>query len=61
MYSLAECYRDFLGISYSIKGMDSIMISSSCKVMSCLELFYACVSNMVSLIHRTGGDDAERS
>ncbi len=57
MYSLAECYRDFLGISHSIKRMDSIMISSSCKVMSRLELFYACVSNMVSLIHRTGGDD----
>lgn len=57
MYSLAECYREFLGISHSVKRMDSVMISSNCKVMSRLELFYACVSDMVSLIHRTGADD----
>lgn len=34
--------------------MDSLMIASSCKQMSRLEIFYRCVSNMVKAIQATG-------
>jgi hypothetical protein len=54
MYSLAESYRKFMGVSHTVKRMDSVMVSSNCKVMSRLELFYTCIANMVELLHRTG-------
>jgi hypothetical protein len=57
MYSLSEHFLDFLGICPSVKRMDSIMIASSCKTMSRLELFYSCVENAVKALHRLGCDD----
>lgn len=47
----------FLGYSDSfpsVKRMDSIMIASACKAMTCLELFYIRVANAVKVIHRLG-------
>ncbi|MCK5763508.1 MAG: transposase, partial [Clostridiales bacterium] len=37
-----------------LKRMDSMMVSSSCKKMSRLEILYTCVSNMAKAINRTG-------
>lgn len=55
--SLADVIVKSLGINPTMKRMDSIMIASSCKRMSRLELFYTCVSNVVQLLHRLGNDD----
>ena len=60
MNSLADCYCNFLGLSHSVKRMDSIMISSNCKTMSRLELFYACIEEMVKVIQRTGEESLLR-
>lgn len=57
MYSLSKLFLDFLGISPNVKRMDSIMIASSCKTMSRLELFYACAANAVKALHRLGCDE----
>lgn len=56
MYALAKKFQEFLSISPSVKRMDSIMIASSCKTMSRLELFYSCVSAVVKTFHRLGAD-----
>lgn len=56
MYALAEKFQEFLSISPSVKRMDSIMIASSCKTMSRLELFYSCVAAVVKTLHRLGAD-----
>ncbi len=54
MESLAELFLKYLNINPSIKRMDSVMVSSSCKKMSRLEILYTCVANMVKTIHQTG-------
>ena len=54
MYSLADCFCDFLEMNKSMKRVDSIMVSANCKNMSRLELFYSCIEAMVRLIDRTG-------
>ena len=56
MYALAEKFQKFLSISPSVKHMDSIMIASSCKTMSRMELFYSCVSAVVKTLHRLGAN-----
>jgi len=48
--SLAEEYAKRMSIKGTLKRMDSLMISSSCKRMGRLELMYTCVSNLVSAI-----------
>lgn len=54
MQALSGHYQKYLGIHPTVKRMDSLMVASNCKTMSRLELFYACVSDMVSFLHRTG-------
>jgi hypothetical protein len=54
MESLASAFVGLLQIDPLMKRMDSLMVASSCKKMSRLELFYRCVSNMVRTIEATG-------
>ncbi|NCA99753.1 MAG: transposase [Clostridia bacterium] len=54
MESLAAAFIGLLQIDPLMKRMDSLMVASSCKKLSRLELFYRCVSNMVRAIEATG-------
>jgi hypothetical protein len=54
MEAMADIFVKYLGINPSVKRMDSLMVSSSCKKMSRLEMIYTCVANMVKTIYRTG-------
>ncbi|MEA3423721.1 MAG: transposase [Bacillota bacterium] len=56
MESLAEIFTVYMDISPSLRRMDSMMVSSSCKKMSRLEILYTCVANMIKTVHRTGED-----
>ena len=55
MEALAQTYVETMGISGRTKRMDSLMVASSSKWMSRLELIYSCVSRMVKAIQATGG------
>ena len=52
MESLAENFVTYMGINSSLKRMDSMMVSSSCKKMSRLEILYTCVANMVKVVNK---------
>jgi hypothetical protein len=54
MESLADAFAKMMKISGQTKRMDSLMVASSCKKMSRLELVYRCVSRMVKAIQATG-------
>ncbi|NCC85875.1 MAG: transposase [Clostridia bacterium] len=54
MESLADAFVEMMKISGQTKRMDSLMVASSCKKMSRLELVYRCVSRMVKAIQATG-------
>ena len=54
MEAMADIFVKYLGINPSVKRMDSLMVSSSCKKMSRLEMIYTCVANMVKTVYRTG-------
>ena len=54
MEAMADAFVRYLDISPSVKRMDSLMVSSSCKKMSRLEILYTCVSNMVKAVYKTG-------
>jgi len=54
MESLAKDFVKLLEINPQMKRMDSLMIASSCKQMSRLEIFYRYVSNMVKAVQATG-------
>lgn len=56
MESMAEIFLKYMDINPSIKRMDSLMVSSSCKKMSRLEILYTCVANMIKAITKTGED-----
>ena len=56
MESMAEVFMKYMNIAPSVKRMDSLMVSSSCKVMSRLEILYTCVANMAKAITKTGRD-----
>lgn len=43
-----------MNINPTLKRMDSMMISSSCKKMSRLEILHTCVANMAKAVERTG-------
>ncbi len=55
MESMAAVFLDYLNIQPSMKRMDSVMVASSCKKMSRLEILYTCTANMVKAIHH--GDE----
>src|SRR5574344_760141 len=52
--AMAEVFVKYLNINPSVKRMDSIMVSSSSKKMSRLEILYSCVQNMIKTVNRTG-------
>ena len=54
MESMAEVFREFLNINTTMKRMDSLMVSSSCKNMSRIEILFTCLSNMIRVVHKTG-------
>jgi hypothetical protein len=54
MESLAAAFIGLLQIDPMMNRMDSLIVASSCKKLSRLELFYRCVSNMVRAIEATG-------
>ena len=54
MEAMADVFVTYLNINPSIKRMDSLMVSSSSKKMSRLEILYSCVQNMIKTINRTG-------
>ena len=54
MEAMAEVFVKYLNINPSVKRMDSLMVSSSSKKMSRLEILYSCVQNMIKTINRTG-------
>lgn len=44
-------------ITGQIQRMDSLMVASNIKRLSRMELLYTCVSNFVTYLHKTEGDD----
>ena len=54
MEAMADIFVTYLNINPSVKRMDSLMVSSSSKKMSRLEILYSCVQNMIKAINRTG-------
>ena len=54
MLAMAEKMVDFMDINPSLKRMDSVMIASSCKKMSRLEIVYTSISNLTRLIQADG-------
>ena len=54
MMSIADQMVNFMNINPSIKRMDSVMIASSCKKMSRLEIVYTCISNLIKIIQADG-------
>lgn len=57
MESLADVFVEFMGINPSVKRMDSLMVASSCKKMSRLEILYSCVANIVKTVKETGNEE----
>lgn len=53
MESLAKVFVDYLNIEPSMKRMDSVMVASSCKTMTRLEILYTCTANMIKAMHQT--------
>lgn len=47
MESLADHMAEFLSLNHSMARMDSMMIESSCKKMTRIELVYTVIRNMV--------------
>lgn len=50
MSSLSTRIAKLMGLTQSMKRMDSMMIASNIKKLSRLELLYTCVSNMIKLL-----------
>ena len=57
MKALAEVYQEFMNLHTNIKRMDSMMIATSAKRMSRLEILYTVNANAVKLMHELGADD----
>lgn len=56
MERLGSEFAKLLKIQGTLKRMDSLMVSSSCKKMGRLELIYTCVSNLVKALTGEGSD-----
>ena len=54
MEDLAKHFVKFLKINPSLKRMDSVMVASSCKKMSRLEIVYTCISKLTRRIQSDG-------
>lgn len=61
---IQDCIKELSGemaklmkISGQIQRMDSLMVASNIKRMSRMELLYTCLSNFVTYLHKTEGDE----
>jgi len=52
MESMAKVFVKYMDINPTVKRMDSLMVSSSCKKMSRLEILYTTVANMVKKVDK---------
>lgn len=57
MKALAGVYQNFMNLHSNIKRMDSMMIATSAKRMSRLEIIYTVNANAVKLMHELGADE----
>lgn len=57
MKHLASIYQKFLNLHSNIRRMDSMMVASSAKHMSRLEILYSVNANAVLLMHELGADE----
>lgn len=53
MEHLSNGLAEHMGLNKSIARMDSLMVASSCKKMSRLELVYTVIRNMVRVLNQT--------
>jgi len=53
MEAMAKVFVKYMGINPTVKRMDSLMVSSSCKKMSRLEILYTTVANMVKKVDKS--------
>jgi len=53
MESMAKVFVKYMDINPTVKRMDSLMVSSSCKKMSRLEILYTTVANMVKKVDKS--------
>ncbi|MEQ6391364.1 transposase, partial [Bacillaceae bacterium S4-13-58] len=53
MASLSNKLAEYMGLNKNMARMDSLMVASSCKKMSRLELVYTVIRNMVRLLDKT--------
>ena len=54
MQDLSKHFVKFLKINPSLKRMDSVMVASSCKKMSRLEIVYTCISKLTRRVQSDG-------
>ena len=54
---LSEEMANLMKLNGQIKRMDSLMVASNIKRLSRMELIYTCVSNFVTFLHKTEGDE----
>ena len=54
MLAIADKMVTFMKINPTLKRMDSVMVASSCKRMSRLEIVYTCISNLIQRIQKDG-------
>lgn len=57
MQNLSETFAKYLNLNSSLKRMDSLMVASSCKKMSRLEIIYTVTENAVKLLDRLGATE----
>lgn len=55
--NLAESAAKMMGIDKRICRMDSLMIESNIRRLSCMELLYTCIAKLISYLHKNGHDD----
>ncbi|NLB90574.1 MAG: transposase [Clostridiales bacterium] len=53
MESMATVFMDYLKIEPGMKRMDSVMVASSCKTMTRLEILYTCTAKMIKTLHQS--------
>lgn len=53
MEAMAKVFVKYMGVNPTVKRMDSLMVSSSCKKMSRLEILYTTVANMVKKVDKS--------
>ena len=52
--SLSKELAEMMKLDFSLRRMDSLMVASNIKKMSCLELLYTCVANLAKEMEKNG-------